>query len=300
MSLIFLFIDGVGLGSDSLSNPFHTKKYAGFSTMSGDQPFTKSAKKINGDSWLFKPIDACLGIEGLPQSGTGQTSLLSGKNAAEEIGKHFGPFPHSGIKHMLKEQSLFKKVQEINKSCHFINAYPDIFFRKATRRNRWSCTTLMAKSAGIELNTMAEVKKGNAVTAGLTQEGWRDHLNIMVPVIKPETAAERLLQQSERYDLLLHEYYLSDKAGHSRDIEYAESVLSIYDRFFTHLLRNKNRDTTIVLSSDHGNVEDLSTKTHTFNYVPLYVSGPGTEFFTSAESIVDVTPAIIERLKAIN
>ncbi len=300
MSVIFLFIDGVGLGSDSPSNPFYIKKYRGFSAMCGYQPFTESAKEVRDNSFLFKPIDACLGVEGLPQSGTGQASLLSGENAAREIGKHFGPFPHSGIKHLLKEQSLFNKAQKINKSCHFINAYPEIFFRKATKRDRWSCTTLMARSADVVLNTTEDVKNGKAITAGITQEAWRDHLNIKVPVIEPETAANRLLKQSERFDLLLHEYYLSDKAGHSQNSKHAESVLSIYDRFLCHLIRNKSRNTTLILSSDHGNVEDLSTKTHTFNKVPLFVSGSGTELFASAESIIDVTPAIIRLLKITN
>ncbi|PAU92711.1 hypothetical protein CK503_15210 [Aliifodinibius salipaludis] len=294
MSVIFLFIDGVGLGKANEANPFTQSIYRGFSAMAGDQEFSEKATELSETNHLFKFIDARLGVEGLPQSGTGQTALFTGKNAPKEIEKHFGPFPHSGIKPFLKEQSLFIKAKQQGISCNFINAYPDIYFQKARKRNRWSCTTLMTKSADIALNTTQEVKNGTALTSELTQQAWREQLNIDVPEISPEQAADRLLEQSENYDLLLHEYYLTDKAGHSQELNKAEGFLNTYDRFLWHLIRNKSSNTTIVLSSDHGNVEDLSTKTHTFNKVPLFVYGPGANYFFASDSIMDVTPGILE------
>lgn len=294
MPVIFLFIDGVGLGGESKTNPFTRKSYRGFSGMAGDRPFTENADELNRDNHVFRHVDPRLGVEGLPQSGTGQTALFSGENAAKEIGKHFGPFPHSGIKYLLEEQSLFHEAQQLGKSCQFMNGYPDVFFEKAEKRSRWSCTTLMTKSAGISLNTAEEVKKGEALTAELTQQAWREHLNIDVPEISPEEAADRLLEQSENYDLMLHEYYLTDKAGHSRELEKASGYLETYDRFLWHLIDRKPRDVTIVLSSDHGNIEDLSVKTHTLNNVPLFACGPGAKDFSNAESIMDVTPGILE------
>jgi hypothetical protein len=264
--------------------------------MAGDRPFTKKADNILETNHLFKSIDARLDVDGLPQSGTGQTALFTGKNAPKEIGKHFGPFPHSGIKPFLKEQSLFVKAGQLGKRANFINAYPEIFFKKARKRNRWSCTTLMTKSADISLNTTREVKEGKALTAELTQQAWREHLQIDVPAISPEAAADRLLSQTEYYDLLLHEYYLTDKAGHSREQEKAAYYLNVYDRFLWRLINKKAPSTTIVLSSDHGNVEDLSVKTHTLNSVPLFVYGPGAPNFTNAQSLLDVTPGILDTL----
>lgn len=293
MSVIFLFIDGVGLGSNNESNPFAEQEYRGFSAMAGDQSFTDTATEFNEANHLFKNVDACLGVEGLPQSGTGQATLFSGENASKEIGKHFGPFPHSGIKPLLKKQSLFLKAKELGVKCTFINAYPDIFFQKARKRNRWSCTTLMTKNADFALHTTKDVKEGKALTAELTQQAWREHLNINVPRISPEQAAERLLDQTETYDLLLHEYYLTDKAGHSQELDKAAGYLNIYDRFLWHLIRNKASETTIVLSSDHGNIENLSVKTHTRNAVPLFAIGPGAQNFRKAKSIKDITPGII-------
>ncbi len=178
MPVIFLFIDGVGLGEADKTNPLYSDQWSGFTSMSNGQPLTKQTANIIEDSHVFTSVDATLGVDGLPQSGTGQASLFSGQNAAKEIGKHFGPFPHSGIKHLLREQSLFHKAQQLGKSCSFINAYPEIFFRKAEKRDRWSCTTLMSKSAGITLNTTDDVKQGNAITAGITQQAWREKLEL--------------------------------------------------------------------------------------------------------------------------
>jgi len=297
MPVIFLFIDGVGLGNQHDTNPFFQQTYHGFSAMAGDQSFSVNADELKDQEHIFKAVDATLDVEGLPQSGTGQATLFSGENAPKEIGKHFGPFPHSGTKHLLEEQSLFLKAQSLGKQCRFMNAYPDIFFQKAQKRNRWTCTTLMTKSAGVELNTTEDVKKERALTAELTQQAWREHLNIDVPQITPETAADRLLEQSVNWDLLLHEYYLTDKAGHSQEVEKAARYLKVYDRFLWHLINQKPKNVTIVLCSDHGNIEDLSVKTHTLNRVPLFAYGPGASHFSQAQSIMDVTPGILQTIR---
>jgi hypothetical protein len=297
MSVIFLFIDGVGLGEEIESNPFYQFDYKGFSALTGGNPFLKSTEAVNKTGHVFKAVDATLDVEGLPQSGTGQTALFSGENAAKEINKHFGPFPHSGIKPILRNDSLFIKAQRMNKSCHFINAYPEIFFKRARKRNRWSSTTLMAKSADLPLNDIDQVKKEKALTAGILQKGWREKLNIDVPEITPQAASIRLINQLVNYDLVLFEYYLTDKAGHSKDMKVANQYLKIYDRFLWHLIENKPDEATIVLCSDHGNVEDLSVKTHTLNAVPLCVYGPGARYFIHATSILNVTPAILRVLK---
>lgn len=296
MAVVFLFVDGVGLGEKESDNPLVRQDRKSFSFITGGQPLIKQALSVKKETHLFTGVDATLGIEGLPQSGTGQTTLFSGENAAKEIGKHFGPFPHSGIKHLLREQSLFIKARGKGKKCSFINAYPDIFFEKAEARNRWSCTTLMTKSAGISLNTTKEVKQEKAVTAGITQQAWREQLKIDVPEITPEQAARRLYKVAINYDLLLHEYYLTDKAGHSQEKEKSNIVINRYDRFLWELIQTKPKEITLVLCSDHGNVEDLSTKTHTLNKVPLFVLGPGAETFYQAQSIMDVTPGILKVL----
>ena len=297
MGVIFLFVDGVGLGEKTSANPFLKDDIAGFDTITDGQAFSLDTHSINRQQHLFKAIDATLDVEGLPQSGTGQTALFTGKNASKKIGKHFGPFPHSGIQSFLKEESLFHKAKELNKTCSFVNAYPDIFFQKVAEKNRWSCTTLMAKSAEVQLNTEDEVKKERALTAELTQQAWREQLNIPIPEITPEQAADRLLQQAVNFDLILHEYYLTDKAGHSQEMHQAQQLLGIYGRFLKTMIERKPKEVTLVLCSDHGNIEDLATKTHTLNPVPLFVHGPGAPLFSQVQSIMGITPSILETLK---
>lgn len=284
------------MGGKQEVNPFHQKDFRGFSTMADNQSFDLTAKEHISGNHVFKHIDATLNVKGLPQSGTGQTALFTGENAPKKIGKHHGPFPHSGIKPLLQEESLFMKAQAMNKQCRFINAYPDIFFKKAQKRDRWSCTTMMTKSAGIPLYTVEEIKQGHALTAEITQKAWKKQLKIDIPEITPEKAANRLLRKAGEYDVVLYEYYLTDKAGHSRDMQKAMDYLTTYDRFLWHLMQNKQKEVTLVLSSDHGNIEDLSTKTHTLNPVPLYCYGPGASCFSDASSIMDITPAILKAL----
>jgi hypothetical protein len=296
MPVIFIFIDGVGIGKPDKSNPLYNNKWKSIEYLTNGQSLTNRSNPVFNEGLYYKPVDANLGVEGLPQSGTGQTALFTGVNASEVLGKHFGPFPHSKIKQFLKNESLFLKATAAGKSTHFINAYPEIFFERSSKRNRWSCTTLMAQAAGQRLNTLDDVLKGEAITAEIIQNAWRDMLGLDVPQILPETAADRLLKSSSRYDLVMYEYYLTDKAGHAKDPEMAERVFSVLDRFLHHLITNKNSDTHIVISSDHGNMENLSVKTHTRNPVPLFISGTGTDKIKKAQSIMDVPSIILDLL----
>ena len=293
MSLIFLFIDGVGIGERNDKNPFYTHKYEFVEKLTNGQGLFKDYKEIVGEKLLFKGIDANLGVEGLPQSGTGQTTLFTGVNASELIGKHFGPYPHSGIKHLLKEESIFHSVKELGLAAQFVNAYPPPFFQSAEKRNRWSCTTLMTRSAGIPLYTEKDIENDRGITADIVQKGWNTYLDMGVKEISAEEGAIRLVNEAESYDLVLFEYYLTDKAGHSRDLNKAEQVLQVLNAFVTTVMNNMREEDTFLITSDHGNIEDLSVKTHTRNEVPLWVCGKGSNKFSEVKSILDVKEAII-------
>ena len=297
MSLIFVFIDGVGLGDENPENPFcEADSFPAFFKLAGNRAMTKYAPVYYRAGHIFLHIDACLGVDGLPQSGTGQATLLSGTNASKILGRHFGPYPHSKIRYLLEKHSLFRQISEIEKSFYFMNAFPEVFFERAKARNRWSCCTLMTRSAGLQLNSLDEVKHGNAITAGLRQDYWRANLDLDVPEISEEEAADRSLRKAEEKDLVLVEYYLTDKAGHNQDPEYARKMLIRIDRFLNRIIEKKSESTTLLVTSDHGNIEDLSTKTHTLNKIPLFADGPLAIFFREVQSIIDVTPAIVKAL----
>jgi len=296
MSLLFVFIDGVGVGEKSDNNPLATAALKSFSYFTEGEGLHSGIKPSLKKDKLYIPIDANLDVEGLPQSGTGQASLFSGQNASKIACKHFGPFPYSKTKFLLKEESLFHKALKEGFKPHFLNAYPDIFFIKSAQRNRWTCTTLMAKSAGIRLNRLKDIQKEKGLTAEIIQDAWRNSLNLDVPEITPEDASERALNSLKEYDLVLYEYYLTDKMGHQMDSANTGKILYVLDRFMFRIIQKLSDTDTLVITSDHGNIEDLSIKTHTRNPVPLFVKGD-TEPFSKATSILDVTPAIIESLK---
>jgi len=296
MGVIFVFVDGIGFGKNDKQNPFTNKNLSFFNKISNGSGLTNNFKEIRRKGLIHLKIDANLDVDGLPQSGTGQTSLFTGVNASKVIGRHFGPYPHSKIRPLLKNESIFKKVLSKGYTSHFMNAYPDIFFEKSEKKNRWSCTTLMAKSAGLQLNRLHDVIKERALTAGITQEAWREILGINIPEITPEKAAERILKVSDEYDFVLYEYYLTDKAGHKRSEQFAFQVLEKLDRFLFSINERKKEDQTLIVSSDHGNLENLEIKTHTRNPVPLIISGLSRYSAVNAESITDVCRTIVEIL----
>ena len=296
MSAIFIFIDGVGVGLNNSNNPLASEYWASFSHFTELKGLHIRCRSIDRPKLLFRPIDANLGVTGLPQSGTGQTTLFSGENASKIAGKHYGPFPYSTTRYLLEKKSLFHKVVELGKKPLFMNAYPDLFFKKAEIRDRWTSTTLMVRSAGIPLHREKHIRSGKAVTAEITQNVWRDKLDLNVPVITSEEAGERVIIAAEENDLVLYEFFHTDKAGHSMDHGYAEEIRELLDPFLMTLIKKIPKDDTLVITSDHGNMEDLSTKTHTRNPVPLFVKG-NTAPFRTAKSLTDVTPAIVSILK---
>lgn len=296
MGVIFIFVDGIGIGLHSDQNPFSVKKYNALSELINSTWLDASAREVAATGHVFIPVDARLDVDGLPQSGTGQTALFTGINAAKHIGKHFGPFPHSQIKPFLQKKSLFHQVLSAGSKAAFLNAYPPLFFKRAEARNRWSCTTLMTKSAGLDIRTEHHVRNGKGVTAELFGDYWREKLGIDLPPRNGRDVAAVILDLAAEYDLVMLEYYLTDKAGHNQDMGFADEVLSRIDSVLKPLLKSLGNH-TLLICSDHGNLEDLSTKTHTLNPVPLICVGPGADTFAGAESIMDVTPGIMRLVR---
>lgn len=293
MGLIFFFVDGMGIGTFGAHNPLSQGKLTFFQELSGNGSLDINTPSSASQNFVYTPIDARLGVEGLPQSGTGQTALFTGINASKHLGKHFGPYPHSGIKPFLENESIFHKLTTGGLASIFLNAYPPIFFEHANRKNRWSCTTLMAKSAGLPLRTTSHVMDGTAVTAELFGNYWREKLGIKLPKRGPREIAEIVLNMANNYDFVLYEYYLTDKAGHDMNLQFADDILSALDSVIYEILL-QNTAHTFLLCSDHGNIEDLSTKTHTLNSVPLIASGENVSAFKDCTSILDIPKAILK------
>lgn len=292
----FVFLDGVGLGPAGLSNPLASLHLPAFERLAGGQRWTARAETIQAPGHVFRPLDATLGLDGLPQSGTGQASLFTGVNCAARAGRHWGPYPHSTSKPVIAERNLFVRLREAGRRGAFANAYPDRFFRFAEARNRWTVTTLCCVEAGVPLRREADLRAGDALAADLTGTAWPEHLGLDTPVISEADAGRRLARLSRSADLTLFEYFLTDKAGHSRDPARAAAVLRSLDAFFGALLDGLDPEGLLVVTSDHGNIEDLATKSHTRHAVPLVALGPAADAFAGATSLTDVTPALVDAL----
>ncbi|HYE96203.1 MAG TPA: peptidase [Rubricoccaceae bacterium] len=298
---LFVFLDGVGLGADDPAiNPFAVLDLPAFARFAGGARWTVTAPPIRQRGHVFLPIDATLGVEGLPQSGTGQVALFAGVNAAALAGRHFGPYPPSSTRAALAGQSVFARLRAGGvpvERLAFANAFPDRFFQYIERSGRWTTTTLAAHAAGVRLRDEADLRRGDALAADLTGAGWPTRGG--TTVITEEEAGRRLARLTQGHTFTLFEHWLTDKAGHAQDFDRAASVLASLDRFFASLLGALDIATDLlVLSSDHGNLEDLSTKGHTRKPVPLVALGVGAEALADVRDLTGVTPALVEAILA--
>ncbi len=90
--VLMLFLDGVGIGrADKKINPFFAAELTELRGLFEGELPQLSKRTIHSPSASVVPLNATLGVPGLPQSGTGQTALFTGINAAKFIGKHYGP-----------------------------------------------------------------------------------------------------------------------------------------------------------------------------------------------------------------
>ena len=291
-AMLFLFLDGVGLGAAGPHNPLSTLPLAALERLAGGA-WTDALAPIAAPGHVVRAIDATLGVDGLPQSGTGQAALFTGRNAARLHGAHYGPTPPTTVRDTVREHSVFAQLRDAGVGeLAFANAYPDRFFDLVEPRGRWTCTTLAARAAGVPLRRAADLLAGRALAADLTGATWQRLFTPGLDVVTPAAAGRRLAEIARRHRFTLFEFFLTDKAGHSRDPERAAAVLRDLDALVGGV-REALGDRLLVVTSDHGNLEDLSTKSHTRNPVPLIAVGPGADAFAEATSLTDVTPAVV-------
>jgi hypothetical protein len=297
---LFLFLDGVGLGPAGPANPLSFLPSTAFRQLGGGAPWTRALPETATARHLVRPLDATLEVDGLPQSGTGQATLFTGVNCAERVGRHFGPYPHSATHDVLDHENLFHRVQALpsvpDEAVAFANAFPPQFFDASSRR--WTVTTRCCAGAGVPLRDLDALRARRAVAADLTAQGWRDALRLDVSPRTPAEAAEALVATHWEHTLTLFEFFQTDKVGHER-IDLPPSVLlDRLDQFLGRVLDrlDPTRD-TLIITSDHGNLEDTSHTQHTRNPVPLIAYGWAAPHLTDTRTLADVTPSIAEALR---
>lgn len=213
------------------------------------------------------PLDAQCGIPGLPQSATGHTTIYSGINSAKVISKHLYGFPNQELRTVLKRRSLFVHLVKNGYTCKFINAFRPIFFTtpELFKNLHMSATTEMNKYAGLPFSDFSMIKNSKALYHDFSNHELRK-IGFQLPVISAEEAGGILVNESRFYDLILYEYFLTDFAGHSQNLEVSiEQILRVEQLILSVLEKIDRKNTILVVISDHGNIEDLRTKSHTNN-----------------------------------
>jgi hypothetical protein len=305
MKFLFLFIDGVGLGpGDPETNPFARADMPNLlALLEGRRLVLESLggneKPLVTEFTTLVSIDCLMGVKGLPQSASGQATILTGRNVPEIIGYHYGPKPNQDIKNLLTENTIFKTLHSRGFEAALLNAYPQSYFERINSgRNLPGTIALAVQLAGIPLKTTADIKIGNALSADFTGKGWSNYLNIPgVPILSLASSGKKLAILSRDLDFTFFEYWLSDYAGHRADMDQACNLLTEFDAVLGGLVEIwKGSPGLIFITSDHGNLEDITTRRHTLNPVPGLVIGPGElrhSFIKNIHTLVDITPSIL-------
>ena len=299
MSVLLIFVDGLGIGTRGAHNPFShmpAGEAAPLAVFEDEEPELPSGG-------LLVRTDARLGVEGRPQSASGQTTILTGINVPALLGYHKQGFPNEAMRQLLREHSLFLQLRRAGIEPNaFANTYTRRFFEK---RPRWvSATTVAVEAADMSFRNVEDLRRGRALYHDFTnrmlveqgaEAGAED-----VRLRTPEEAASVLAGLAAEHRFTLYEYFITDRMGHLQDMEGALAVLRDLARFVRAVVARVDLSRlTVLLTSDHGNIEDLSARNHTLNPVPTLVWGCGGEQVRAhVRTLADITPTILRLLDA--
>lgn len=307
MTVFFLFLDGVGLGADDPAvNPLVRAAMPNLQTLLAGRRMTKDAAPCENGRATLLALDANLGVPGLPQSATGQAVLLTGENVPAALGHHYGPKPNPAVTEHLKNGTLFSRMKAGGKRAGLLNAYPPRYFHGIqSGRRMYSAIPLAVTHAGIPLHTAEDLYAGRALSADFTGAGWRERLGYAdAPVLTPNQAGAKMAALAGELDFAMFEYWPSDYARHGQEMDAAVGLLEVLDGVLGGVLeawsmdgggwtddrgRTTEDDGLILITSDHGNMEDLFTRRHTTNKVACLLIGTAEARRGFAEGLVDLT-----------
>lgn len=218
-------------------------------------------------------LDATLGVAGLPQSGTGQTCWLTGQDAVRVMGEHFGPHAGPTLQKLLNAEALPVRLQAAGARAALVNLYaPEYFAAASGRRNRMGCFPFAFRAAGLPLNP-AGVPLLRASLGLHYQAPWE-------PFLTPDevkACGAALAKTAADWDLLVADLWFSDVLGHlgrpDPDPAVVQGGRAYMRRLDALVLGLLDGGARVVVSSDHGNFENLQVKSHTLARVPFAGSG---------------------------
>jgi hypothetical protein len=185
----------------------------------------------------------------------------------------------------------------MGKKAALLNAYPLRYFDGIDSGKRiYSSIPLAVTNAGIELFKQEDLFAGRALSADFTGEGWRTMLGIPeTPVLTPHQAGRKLASLARGFDFTLFEYWASDYAGHKQQMNTAVGLMETFDGVLGGLMEEMGDDLLVLVTSDHGNMEDMSTRRHTDAHVPALVIGEKAsrdDFMRNMTDLTHIAPAI--------
>jgi len=292
--ILFIFVDGIGLGDDSETNPFAIADMPNLTMITHGERWLNGIQRHDNERAIFIPTDPRLGVEGRPQSGSSQAVILTGKNVPEMLGRHYGPLPNKPIRELLDETNFFMTVKERGDSAGLISAYPPQRLAGINSGKRLpSSIQYSAIAAGQNLFSIGDVISGTALTPEYTGYPWREHLKIDdIPLFDPFEAGKKLVEISRNYRFAFHSNWMTDYVGHRGTLEQSVSLLETFDKVMAGVLSEWDDDEgLVVFTSDHGNMEDMSHGKHTEADVPTLIIGDGKETFADGFSqLLDFVP----------
>ncbi len=297
--VLVVFLDGVGLGDDDPAvNPLARADTPALHNLLDGRRLIRTNGGTSSAQASLVALDAQLGVPGLPQSGTGQTTLLTGINAPALLGRHDGPYPNRQLRDLLANGNLFRHLLTSGRPVAFANAYSDGFLSRIARgTQRLSANARAALLAGLKLRGPDDLRNGRAVSSLLTNDYFRQQ-GYDVPDVSPETAGIHLAHLTHDHALTYFEFWFTDVAGHRRSRELALHILIQLDRFIAGALSALDVSRCLVLIvSDHGNFEDLRTARHTQNpALALAVGACHRAVASRLRDLTDVTPTLLAAL----
>ena len=282
--VLMVFVDGLGVAPEGSATPINRETC----------PILTELLRRH-----CRPIDASLGVRGIPQSATGQTTLLTGVNAAQAVGRHIEGFPGKALRELIEKHGIFKTMLQQGISATFANAYFIDKREQVANLRRQSVTTVATLSAFGDVRKKDLLLQNQAVYHDITRESLepRGYTGGSIAI---EDGAAHLLDIAASHAFTLFEFFETDRAGHSGRPERVLRVLRKLDAFVGYVVaRALEQDMLFILTSDHGNIEDSTSRTHNSNAVPLIATGPGSDKFLQAtQSLADVAPALLNNLHA--
>jgi 2,3-bisphosphoglycerate-independent phosphoglycerate mutase len=315
MSFIFIFLDGVGVGRDGENNPF---AIAGCRHL----PFHDGpGGLILPDCTPVASIRADAGIPGTPQSATCQTALFTGHHGPELGLEHRRAYPGQRLRRLIMQSGLLMQLGRAGWNAVFLNAYPlhhelfepphlrldnegMLYFSEAFPvrfRRLLSVSTCLMLGAGQAPFGEADLHTGRSLYQDFSNRSLIA-AGLALPEFSPRQAAGILADAAGRYDFVLYEYFQTDLHAHRAPLDRCLEIVSGLDQLVAGLLERLDPGVdTLLLTSDHGNLEDLSHRRHTANPVPLLAWGlHGEALRRRVTAIEEVTPALLELAGLVN